>query len=154
MVKSLPANAKLTTTGDDSPQAAVNEVYTDGKEQKQYRYVKNTDSVALDPGLFCYWDGVTGRDTGRVVKTVANKKGPAGMPMAAIGAGKYGYIQTKGPNANAEVITTAAGPGEGLMGSGTDGKFIKSDGTKPCIAVNDGASTSTGTGKTVTLRFP
>lgn len=151
---SLPSSINLTTAGDSVPQAGVGQLYIDALDNKAYRYIFNNHaSTALSTGLACFWDGATGKEKGFVtINGVANSAGPAGMPMGAVAAQKYGWIQVRGKNANCEVenaTVTAAN----CASVQTNGKYRLSVAALPISAINDGADQTVGTAKTLRLTF-
>lgn len=115
------------TRVDTSPAFALGTKYMDhnGKVYKYVQYAAGAGSVAAVAGNVAYYYAAGGTSAGDVAKVTSDLSDSAevgaGVLMAAIGNGEYGWIQIKGP-ATLNTALTAGADGDPLTPTGaTDG---------------------------------
>ena len=152
----LPSTLDLATTGDTTPRYSPGTIYEDKNRNVTYIYVKNNEaSTALATSAAVVWDGATGRAAGLVllITNSASKVGGAGMPVAALLAGKFGWIQVKGSCATCTITGASILAGTVAHMVLADGSFITATAGNQVVAVNQGATQTTGANKTLQLEF-
>ncbi len=134
-------NVRTSTEGPEWPVGTVHKVATTGKRYKYLKFDNGAGNVASVAGNAAYYYGASGAadaDTySEVTMDLTDAVAPAGVFVAVIADGGYGWIQTGGYCTMATAFTAGAdGNAMTHVGAGADGTLdVSAAVTDPIAAI-------------------